>query len=185
LKTLYIVSGANGNGKTTFAMNFAILENIEFINADEIAKQFDPTDIQKYKVKAGKEFFRRLESALDKENSFVIETTLSGKYLFDVIKTAKTKKFQVSLIYLFLETEEENIFRVKNRVLNGGHNVPKEDIIRRYHRSRKLFWQRYKEAVDEWYLFFNGDDNFELIADIYSTYDEELLTIFLEGVENE
>ena len=59
-KTLYIISGANGSGKTTFASNYSNLLNIEFINADEIAKQFDPNDIQKYKIKAGKEFYRRL-----------------------------------------------------------------------------------------------------------------------------
>lgn len=38
-KTLYIVAGANGSGKTTFALNFASIENLYFINADEIAKE--------------------------------------------------------------------------------------------------------------------------------------------------
>jgi len=46
MKTLYIVAGANGSGKTTFAANFAQLEKLKFINADEIAKQYDPNDIQ-------------------------------------------------------------------------------------------------------------------------------------------
>lgn len=55
-KTLYIIAVANGSGKTTFALNFSQLEDLKFINADEIAKQFDPDDIQKYKVKAGTEF---------------------------------------------------------------------------------------------------------------------------------
>ena len=57
-KTLYIIARANGSGKTTFALNFAELENLKFINADEIAKQYDPNDIQKYKVKAGKKFLK-------------------------------------------------------------------------------------------------------------------------------
>ena len=58
----------------------------------------------------------------------------------------------------------ENILRVKNRVLAGGHNVPEADIIRRYERSKYLFLYLYKELVDEWSLFYNGDDKFELIA---------------------
>ena len=37
-KTLYIIAGANGSGKTTFAMTYSQLKNLHFINADEIAK---------------------------------------------------------------------------------------------------------------------------------------------------
>ena len=139
-KTLYIIAGANGSGKTTFALSYIELNNLHFINADEIAKSYDPNDISKYKVKAGKEFFRQLELNLNKNQSFMIESTLSGRYLKDVIIKAKEKGFKVVLIYIFLESEIENILRVKNRVLNGGHDVPEVDIKRRYTRSRRLFF---------------------------------------------
>ena len=137
-KTLYIIAGANGSGKTTFALSYIELNNLHFINADEIAKSYDPNDISKYKVKAGKEFFRQLELNLNKNQSFMIESTLSGRYLKDVIIKAKEKGFKVVLIYIFLESEIENILRVKNRVLNGGHDVPEVDIKRRYTRSRRF-----------------------------------------------
>lgn len=185
MKTLYIIAGANGSGKTTFAANYAKIENLKFINADEIAKQYDPNDIQKYKVKAGKTFFKELENALLQNDSFIIETTLSGKYLVNIIEKAKESHFIIVLIYLFLETETENIYRVKNRVLNGGHNVPIEDIIRRYHRSRKLFLTQYKDKVDKWMLFFNGDDNFELVADNHEIYDNELFNLFSQDIHND
>ncbi len=45
---------------------------------------------------------------------------------------AKQNKFKIILIYLYLQNNIENILRVKNRVLAGGHNVPEKDIIRRY-----------------------------------------------------
>ena len=181
-KTLYIIAGANGSGKTTFALNFAELDNLKFINADEIAKKYDPNDIQKYKVKAGKEFFFQLNKSLNEEYSFIIETTMSGKYLERVIKKAKKKSFTITIIYLFLETKKENIYRVKNRVLKGGHDVPEVDIIRRYYRSRKLFWDTYKDMSDKWLLFFNGDDNFEIVADKNEIFDEELMKLYLEEV---
>ncbi len=66
-KTLYIIAGANGSGKTTFAMTYSQLKNLHFINADEIAKEYDPNDLEKYKIKAGKEFFRQLEVYLEEK----------------------------------------------------------------------------------------------------------------------
>lgn len=185
MKKLYIIGGANGSGKTTFAMNFSSFNGLKFINADEIAKELDPNDIQKHKVKAGKRFFKELYTSMDENDSFVIETTLSGKYLINIINEAKSKGFQTHLVYLFLETEEENIFRVKNRVLKGGHDVPVEDIIRRFKRSRKLFLDVYIHLVDEWMLVFNGDDNFEIVEDQNELYDESLKTLFTEGLEDE
>jgi predicted ABC-type ATPase len=34
-----------------------------------------------------------------------------------------------------VDDPERNIFRVKERVASGGHNVPDEDVRRRYQRS--------------------------------------------------
>ena len=185
-KTLYIIAGANGSGKTTFAMSYAHLKKIDFINADEIAKKYDPNDLQKYKIKAGKEFFRQLNANLEmNSNSFIIETTLSGKYLEGVIKRAKSKNFRVVLIYLFLDDATENILRVRNRVLNGGHDIPIEDIKRRYVRSRKLFLNLYRNMVDKCLIFFNGDDNYELVAEDNEILDEDLYLEFLKGFEHE
>ena len=183
-KTLYIVAGANGSGKTTFAMNFATLQNLDFINADEIAKEYDPKDIQKYKITAGKVFFQRVDKSLSQDNSFILETTLSGKYLKKVIQKAQNAGFYISLIYLYLDNNLENVLRVKNRVLSGGHNVPEVDILRRYERSKYLFLHLYKDMVDEWSLFYNGDDKFELIANDKMVLDETTYNKFLKDIKS-
>ncbi|MDD5202729.1 MAG: zeta toxin family protein [Sulfurimonas sp.] len=185
-KTLYIIAGANGSGKTTFALTYAHLKNLHFINADEIAKAYDSNDLEKYKIKAGKEFFKQLNYNLkNNDESFIIETTLSGKYLIRVIEEAKQHQFEIVLVYLFLDDATENILRVKNRVLNGGHNIPVEDIKRRYIRSRQLFLHVYKDLVDTYLIFFNGDDSYELVAENEEILDENLYRQFLKGFENE
>jgi len=156
---LYIIAGANGSGKTTFAKEYAREKGIEFINADEIALETKESNI-----KAGKIFLHKIDEHINSKSDFAIETTLSGKYTANIIKKAKSFGYRVSLYYLFLETIDEHIARVKNRVLNGGHDIPTDDIIRRFGRSRELFWSMYKDLVDEWYLIYNADDEFEEIA---------------------
>ena len=54
--TLNIIAGANGSGKTTFALSFAQFNQMSFVNADEIAKKLNPQDMEKEKVRAGRMF---------------------------------------------------------------------------------------------------------------------------------
>lgn len=175
---LYIIAGANGSGKTTFAKSFASIHNLYFINADEIAKELDPENITKHQVKAGRIFFQELHKKIAEKNSFVIETTLSGKYLVKYIKKAQANGFEVEMIYLFLEKPETNIGRVAIRVIGGGHHVPKNDIIRRFYRSQKMFFETYKDLVDHWEVYYNSNEIFEKIADKNSIYDHEKMNEF-------
>ena len=89
MKETYIIAGPNGSGKTTFAKEFLKNTGFLFINADEIAESFSPEHLEKVRVKASKIFFREIESCITKGNSFVIETTLAGKYFLKVIDKLK------------------------------------------------------------------------------------------------
>ena len=180
VKTLYIIAGANGSGKTTFAKSFAVANDLYFINADEMAKDLDKNNITKYKIKAGKIFFTQFKERLKLNKSFIIETTLSGKYLINYIKKAQVLGYKISLIYLFLENPDANILRVKNRVLNGGHHIPKDDIIRRFYRSKDMFYFVYKDLVDTWSLYYTSNEIFEKIANDNKIIDEEKYIKFLK-----
>lgn len=67
--------------------------------------------------------------------SFAVETTLSSKQPLDTIRKAKDCGFYVNVIYVALNEPEKNVLRVAERVALGGHNVPDEDVRRRYQRS--------------------------------------------------
>lgn len=165
-KFLYIISGANGSGKSTLAEVLLKEKHLEFLNADEIAKEISPNAIDKVPISAGKIYFKRLNEFLKKEVSFAVESTLSGRNIVKIIDKAKLNGYKIILIYSFLQNCTTCIERVKKRVKNGGHNVPEEDIIRRYYKSIVRFWDNYKNIVDEWTLFYNGYDYAPLIVSV-------------------
>ena len=146
-KILYIIAGANGSGKSTLA---------EFLNADEIAKQIAPEAINSIPITAGKEYFRQLDNLFNASRSFAVESTLSGNNIIRIIEKAKTQNYKIILVYSFLNSCTTCIERVQKRVKNGGHNVPEEDIVRRYYKSVVKFWEKYRLLADEWTLFYNG-----------------------------
>ena len=155
-KTLYIIAGANGSGKSTLAETILEKSNLKFLNADDIAREISPDAIDKVPITAGKIYFKRLNEYFNKNISFAVESTLSGNNIFRIISRAKQQNYKIILIYTFLKNCSICIERVKNRVKNGGHNVPEKDIIRRYYKSLIKFWNEYKNNVDEWTLFYNG-----------------------------
>jgi len=60
IKTLYIISGANGSGKSTLAEILLKEKSLEFLNADEIAKEISPDAINKVPISAGKIYFKQI-----------------------------------------------------------------------------------------------------------------------------
>jgi predicted ABC-type ATPase len=82
-----------------------------------------------------------------------------------------------------ITSRNTNIGRVKNRVLNGGHNVPTEDIIRRFYRSKDLFFNLYKDIVSSWTIYYNSDEIFEKVADNSKILDVEKYNKFTKDTK--
>lgn len=157
-KLLYIIAGANGSGKSTLAEVLLKEKDLEFLNADEIAKEIAPDAINRVLISAGKIYFQRLDEYFRNNRSFAVESTLSGNNIVRIISKARKQNYKIILVYSFLQNCTTCIERVKKRVENGGHNVPDEDIIRRYYKSVIKFWDEYRLIVDEWTMFYNGYD---------------------------
>ena len=156
-KQVVIIAGANGSGKTTFARKFLDVTKYEFLNADEIAKELSPEDPSKARVAAGKKVISLLDEMISQSKSFVIESTLSGSFLEKHIKTLKENGYEIKLIYIFLGSQELCIERIKSRVMQGGHNIPDADVIRRFNRGLIKFWYKYSWIVDNYNIFFNNE----------------------------
>ncbi len=163
-KEVVIVAGANGSGKTTFAKEFLDVTKYEFLNADEIAKELNPQDPVKVRITAGRELIKKIDESLKQEKSFVIESTLSGSFLEKYIRQLKANNYEMSLIFIYLGSEDLCIERIKSRVLQGGHNIPDEDVRRRFNRGLSKFENRYKSMVDYYSVCFNDAlYNFQIV----------------------
>jgi len=47
--------------------------------------------------------------------------------------------------------------RIAVRVRQGGHDVPRADVVRRFRRSLKNFQVLYQDLPDRWYLYDNSE----------------------------
>lgn len=175
-KHLYIIAGCNGAGKTTasFTILPEIIECKEFVNADEIAKGLSPFQPEKVSFEAGRIMLNRINELLDEKKSFAFETTLSTRSYKNKIIQAKKQGYSVTLLFFWLESIELAKERVKTRVKEGGHNIPKDIIERRYLKGIKNLFEIYLEIVDGTLIFDNSYGKHQLIA---QKFDSEAITI--------
>lgn len=164
-KRLFIIGGCNGAGKTTASFNILpdILDCKEYVNADEIARGLSPFQPEKVAFEAGRIMLGRIDELLFHEENFAFETTLATRSFRNLIEEARKKKYKVTLIYFWLESVELAKMRVQNRVNEGGHNIPKETIERRYYRGLKNLFTIYSEICDLVLIYDNSKSDPELI----------------------
>ena len=164
-KICYIIAGPNGAGKTTFAKEFLPQEVhcLNFINADMIAAGLAPFTPEKAAVKAAKLMIRQIDECIARGESFAFETTLSGRAYIKRIKMMKSKGYKIVIYFLALNSVNLAINRVKFRVLQGGHNVPVQDIRRRFKRSWTNFQNIYKALANDW-IVLDTSGNYPVIT---------------------
>ena len=175
-KTLYIIAGCNGAGKTT--ASYTILPEIwhcqEFVNADEIAHGLSPLNPSSMAVQAGRIMLQRIEELMKQGVSFSIETTLATRSYVQLVKRAQAEGYTVNLLFFWLESPEMAVQRVAKRVKEGGHDIPEDVIYRRYKLGICNFFNLYKDTVDMWTLVDNASSPRRVIAT-----DEEIKDIEL------
>lgn len=84
---------------------------------------------------------------------FAFETTLSGLSLQRTLHALHASGYETHLVYLWLPDPETAIERVRLRVRLGGHDVPEEDVRRRFYRSIRNFDKVYRGLVSSWWVY--------------------------------
>jgi predicted ABC-type ATPase len=157
-KNVYVVAGPNGSGKTTFAReflpNYAKCPN--FVNADLIAQGLSPFAPRSASIKAGRLVLSRISEFSRNGEDFGFETTLSGKTHLRQFRRLEASGYRLHIFFLWVPGTELSLLRIKNRVADGGHNVPAADVTRRFRRSIDNFFNVYQPFTHSWMLFDNS-----------------------------
>lgn len=166
-KQLYIISGCNGAGKTTASYTVLpdVLECKEFVNADEIARGLSPFNPESMAIEAGRLMLQRINELLKNQQNFSIETTLATRSYTRLVHRAQEQGYKVNLIYFWLSSPDLAIQRVAQRVRNGGHDIPKEVVLRRYQAGIDNFFNIYMLCVDYWLLADNSETPRIIVAE--------------------
>ncbi len=129
MKTYTIVAGVNGCGKSslTGVLRTEINNLGKIIDVDKITFACGGNALE-----GGKQAVALIEDCLEKGICFTQETTLSGKKTLNTIKRAVEKDYYIRLYYVGLDTVEESLLRIANRVKKGGHNIDTEAVTKRF-----------------------------------------------------
>jgi predicted ABC-type ATPase len=184
---LIIIAGPNGAGKTTFARDYLEEYPADFLSADDLAQKISPEQPELARIEAGRQFSKKLRESLQSGKNLVVESTLSGRSMQRILSQARDAGYGITIVFLFLESAQACVRRVRERVQKGGHDVPVSDILRRFFRSKENFWDIYRNEADLWFLFYNAGALFQVVAfgemDGYEVTDDKAFGIFLEDIE--
>lgn len=150
-----VIAGPNGAGKTTFAREYLPKDArvLNFLNADLIASGLSPLRPELARVAAARLMLDEIDRLVDEQEDFAWESTLSGLAHVKRLQIMKQLGYQVEMVYLSLASPQLALSRVGARVRQGGHNVPKGAVLRRFSRSRCNFVTRYRPLANAWAVY--------------------------------
>ena len=154
-----VIAGPNGAGKTTFAREFLTHDSriLHYVNADLIAGGLSPFRPELAALAAGRLFLTELDRLAASRTSFAFETTLSGLGHLDRLRRWKKNGYRIEILFLRLNSPTLALRRVAARVRQGGHHVPRADVLRRYTRGWLNFPQ-YRALADAWEVYDNSGE---------------------------
>ena len=167
MPVLYILGGANGVGKTTFyttILRKKFLEaSLPFLNVDLIVRNELGAYTEEHFSKAEDIYRQRISGLFEAGKTFMIESNLSKESDYSWLETVKKKGYEIILYFLATENKDININRVKQRVAEGGHDIPVPIIEHRFRMSAVYLKSKLK-LFSEVYLIDNSTETPREIA---------------------
>lgn len=159
-------SRSTSAGKTTFAREYLLKEAHcpDFINVDLIAAGLSPFDPDRAAIQAGRLMLSEIQRRVRNRESFAFETTLSGHIYARMIPEWRNDGYRVRLLFLSLPEPDIAIARVATRVAQGGHDVSRTVIRRRFDAGLRNFQDVYMHLVDRWEWYDNSGNIPRLIS---------------------
>jgi predicted ABC-type ATPase len=153
-----VIAGPNGAGKTTFAREFLPKDAniVHFVNADLIASGLSPLRPELAALAGGRLFLAELDRLAHARADFAFETTPSGLAYLRRLRRWKAAGYRIEIIFLRLPSPSLALRRIAARVRQGGHHVPRADVLRRFERSWNNFNRHYRLLADGWEVYDNS-----------------------------
>jgi len=154
-----VIAGPNGAGKTTFARQYLPEDArvVHFVNADLIAIGLSPLQPELAAIAAGRLVLKEIDRLAESRVDFAFETTLSGLTYVRRLQRWKQAGYRVEIVYLRLRSTQLALRRIAARVRQGGHDVPRSDVVRRFKRGWENFESVYRPLADSWAVYENSD----------------------------
>ncbi len=153
-----VIAGPNGSGKTTFAREYLARDAhmIHFINADLIAAGLAPLAPERAALSAARLMLAEIDRLTRAREDFAFESTLSGRAYVSRLERLKSSGYHLEIVYLRVASPRLALKRIAARVRQGGHPVPKADVLRRFKRGWRNFETVYRPLADAWAVYENS-----------------------------
>jgi len=129
---------------------------VHFVNADLIASGLSPLKPELAAIAAARMVLREIDRLAAERTDFAFETTFSGLTYVRRLQAWKQAGYRIEMVYLRLRSVQLALRRIAARVRQGGHDVPRADVVRRFSRGWENFQRIYRPLADSWAVYDNS-----------------------------
>ena len=160
MRTYTIIGGVNGVGKSSFTgvLKERCTDLGMIIDVDKITAELGGNALV-----GGKAALKKINECIAKGVCFTQETTLSGRKTEATVRQVVEKGYKVRLYYIGLDSAAESVSRIANRVRRGGHDIPTQDVERRFAGR----WEAVAKVLPYCDVaeFYDNDNGFVVVAE--------------------